>query len=227
MQDRVAGRDGNFNWPISCQSLSGLQLEAGMQWERWMVGTSSSPWRCSRANTQEKSQARLYCPQAGTQQLTVSAEGNKAPAQLSLAQAPYMQLMQILLCCSLFPTSLVIITCQEQPRAMGTAHRPSTAHPNFFTSPLCCFCLVYPSQKHLVQIPIMLGRWLKHLFAPGYRSALQAILGLSGKCCLPLWFLGAAQLNQLFVARLEVSAPLSCAITANRGMGLHSEITRV
>lgn len=75
------------------------------------------------ANTQEKSQARLCCPQAGTQQLTVSAEGNKAPAQLSLAQAPYMQLMQILLCCSLFPTSLVIITCQEQPRAMGTAHR--------------------------------------------------------------------------------------------------------
>lgn len=34
MQNHVAGRDGNFNWPISCQSLSGLQLEAGMQWER-------------------------------------------------------------------------------------------------------------------------------------------------------------------------------------------------
>lgn len=34
MQDRVAAGDGNFNWPILCQSLSGLQLEAGMQWER-------------------------------------------------------------------------------------------------------------------------------------------------------------------------------------------------
>lgn len=47
-----------------------------------------------------------------------------------------MQLMQILLCCSLFPTSLVIITGQEQPHAIRTAHRPSTAHPNFFTSTL-------------------------------------------------------------------------------------------
>lgn len=31
MQDHVAEGDGNFNWPISCQSLSGLQIEAGMQ----------------------------------------------------------------------------------------------------------------------------------------------------------------------------------------------------
>lgn len=34
LQDHVAGGDGNFNWPISSQSLSGLQLEAGTQWER-------------------------------------------------------------------------------------------------------------------------------------------------------------------------------------------------
>lgn len=33
-QDCVAAGYRNFNWPISCQSLSGLQLEAGMQWER-------------------------------------------------------------------------------------------------------------------------------------------------------------------------------------------------
>lgn len=79
---------------------------------------------------------RQPCCQAGTQQPIISTEGNKAPAQLLFAHAPYKQLMQILQCCSLFPTSLVIITSQEPQRVIRTVHRPkvsckaSTSHPN-------------------------------------------------------------------------------------------------
>lgn len=92
--------------------------------------------KMSQSKHSKKSYARLPCSQAGTQQPIISTEGNKPQEQPLFSHASYKELMQILQCCSLFPTSLVIITSQEPQRVIRTVHRPkvswkaSTSHSN-------------------------------------------------------------------------------------------------